>query len=151
MKIDEIKEVGYYCQVGDTERLGIYEVIKNTDEEWLKNDPKDIFLIDEWVYNYKDHDDRKVYTTGGTLINPNIVNYSFEVEKINDTKYKFLNDEGLFLIEDKPTHKEQLQRKEKTLDAILELIEENKNTCQYQGICKSILDIINEAKDTTNE
>lgn len=150
MKINEIKEVGYYCQVGDTERLGIYEVIKNTDKEWLKNNPKDIFLIDAWVYNYKDHDDRKVYTTGGTLINPNIVNCSFEVEKINNIKYKLLENDGMFLIEDKPTYKEQLQRKEQALNAILELVEENKNTCQYQGICKSILDIINEAKRTAN-
>lgn len=44
----------------------------------------------------------------------------------------------------------QLKRKEQTLNSILELTEENKNTCQYQGICKSILEIINEAKRTVN-
>mgnify|MGYP001556517616 CR=1 FL=1 len=44
----------------------------------------------------------------------------------------------------------QLQRKEQALNAILELAEENKNACQYQGICKSILEIINEAKRTAN-
>lgn len=41
----------------------------------------------------------------------------------------------------------QLKRKEQTLNAILELVEENKNTCQYQGICKSILGIIKQAKE----
>lgn len=44
----------------------------------------------------------------------------------------------------------KLLRKEQTLNAILELVEENKNTCQYQGICKSILEIINEVKRTAN-
>lgn len=44
----------------------------------------------------------------------------------------------------------KLLRKEQALNAILELVEENKNTSQYQGICKSILDIINEAKRTAN-
>ena len=41
----------------------------------------------------------------------------------------------------------QLKRKEQALNAILELAEENKNVCQYQGICKSILDIIKQVKE----
>ena len=40
----------------------------------------------------------------------------------------------------------QLQCKEQTISSILELAEENKNTLQYQGICKSILDTIKQIK-----
>lgn len=131
MQINEIKEVGYYCQVGDTEPLGIYEVIKNTDEEWLKNNPKDIFLIDEWIYKYKDHDDRKVYITSGTLINPNIVSYSIEVEKINNTKYKLLENDAIFLIEDKPTYKEQLEMSQARVKELEEEIKNLKEEIDY--------------------
>lgn len=46
----------------------------------------------------------------------------------------------------KDCYYKQLNRKEQALNAILELVEENKNTCQYQGICKSILEIIKQAK-----
>ena len=41
----------------------------------------------------------------------------------------------------------KLLRKEQALNAILELVEENKNTCQYQGICKSILGIIKQVRE----
>lgn len=107
--VKDIQETGYYCQVGDTEHLGVYEVVKNS--------PKDILLINAWIFNYIDHDDRRVYIAGETSINPNIVNCDFKVEKINDVKYKLLEG-GMFLIEDKPTYKELLKRKEQECEEL---------------------------------
>lgn len=60
---------------------------------------------------------------------------AFEIECLKNTKTGEVTYRG-----------NELLRKEQALNAILELAEENKNTCQYQGICKSILEIIKQAK-----
>ena len=52
MKLNELNEVGFYCSACDSKRNFIYEVIENTDEEWLRESPEDKFLIDTWLYNY---------------------------------------------------------------------------------------------------
>ena len=114
--IKEITECGFYCSKDDTERLYIYEVIKNTDEEWLKENPEATLLIDEWIYDYTDYDDRKVYCASGNLIAVCNDSSNCKVYKIEDTKYKIYGNCGQFLIEDKPTYKEQLKRKEQECD-----------------------------------
>ena len=58
--IKEITECGFYCSKIDVEHLYIYEVIKNKDEEWLKENPEATLLINEWIYDHTDSDDRKV-------------------------------------------------------------------------------------------
>ena len=54
MKLNEITETGYYTCELDAERETIFEVIKNTDEVWLKEAPEQTLLIDEWTYEYTD-------------------------------------------------------------------------------------------------
>lgn len=68
MKIKDIEEVGYYCQVDDIERLVIYEIIENTDQEWLEEDCQATLLIDTWIYDYKDENDRSIYCADGNLL-----------------------------------------------------------------------------------
>lgn len=223
MKLREIKEVGFYRKVNDIDRKTIYEVIENTDEDWLKEDPEATLLIDTWLYDYTDENDRAIYFTDGNLLSVYFDESNIDVVKIEDTKYKVFGKYGLLLIEDKPTYEKQLQRKtaeceelrtklnerildsvglcskitsyklnfegargalqalirkdltdkklveyyanialrylsfrsdiierktpdkyEAAIEAILELVEENKNTPQYRGICRSILDITNK-------
>ena len=116
--IKEITECGFYCSKIDVEHLYIYEVIKNKDEEWLKENPEATLLINEWIYDHTDSDDRKVYTTNGNLIAVCNDSSNCKVYKIEDTKYKIYGNCGQFLIEDKPTYKEQLKRKEQECERL---------------------------------
>lgn len=132
--IKEITECGFYCAKEDLERLYIYEVIKNTDEEWLKETPEQTLLIDEWIYDYTDYDDRKVYTTSGNLVAVCNDSATCKVYKIEDTKYKIYGNNGLFLIEDKPTYKEQLKAKEQECGVLEEKLERQKDyTVSYKS------------------
>ena len=126
--IKEITECGFYCSEDDTERLYIYEVIKNTDEEWLKENPEATLLIDEWIYDYTDYDDRKVYATSGNLIAVCNDSSNCKVHKIEDTKYEIYGNCGQFLVEDKPTYKEQLARKEQECEELNKIINEAKSS-----------------------
>ncbi len=109
--LKELTETGFYCAINDNERYHIFEVLNNTDEEYLKETPEQTLLIDEWIYDYTDYDDRKVYGTSGNLVATCNDISTCEVYKIEDTKYKIFGNVGQFLIEDKPTYKEQLSRK----------------------------------------
>ena len=111
MKLREIKEVGFYIEVNDTDRKTIYEVIENTDEDWLKEDPEATLLIDTWLYDYTDENDRAIYFADGNLLSVYLDESNIDVVKIEDTKYKVFGKYGLLLIEDKPTYKEQLEHK----------------------------------------
>ena len=115
MKLNEITETGFYYQPEDTNRDYIYEVIKNTDEEWLKDNPDHKFLIDEWLFDYIDHDDRANYGTAGNLIAVENAD-PVEVVKITDKKYKIQGRCGECLIEDKLTYKEKLEKIKKICD-----------------------------------
>ena len=109
MKLNEITEIGFYCSPNDEERNYIYEVINNTDEEWLKDAPDQKFLIDEWIFDYIDNDDRYHYGTAGNLIS--VLNADdIEVVKITDKKYKIEGGCGEYLIEDKLSYKEKLNK-----------------------------------------
>ena len=91
----EVTETGFYCAVDDTERLYVYEIINNKDEEWLKEDPEQTLLIDEWLYDYTDYDDRKIYGTSGNLVAVCNDTSTCKVYKIQDTKYKMYGNCGL--------------------------------------------------------
>lgn len=138
MKLNEITETGYYTCELDTERETIFEVIKNTDEVWLKEAPEQTLLIDEWTYEYTDEDGRKHYEIyGGNLVS--VVNAEpFDVVKITDTKYTMdVSDStiaskcnGTSMMEDKPTRLEiakqqldQLKEKNEKLERTLAEIE----------------------------
>ena len=109
--LKDINETGFYCAVDDTERLYLYEVINNTNKEWLKKDSHAKLLIDEWIYDYTDYDDRKVYFTSGNLEATYNNISTGKVYKIEDTKFKIYGKCGQFLVEDKLTYKDQLARK----------------------------------------
>lgn len=109
--LKDINETGFYCAVDDTERLYLYEVINNTNKKWLKKDSQAKLLIDKWIYDYTDYDDRKVYFTSGNLEATYNNISTGKVYKIEDTKFKIYGNYRQFLVEDKLTYKEQLARK----------------------------------------
>lgn len=134
--LKDINETGFYCAVDDTERLYIYEVINNVSQEWIKKDPK-AKLLDQWIYDYTDYDDRKVYGTSGNL------------------------ECGQFLVEDKPIYKEQLARKTTECEKYEQALEEvygiivrlliMKDVKHLSKEINDILDIISKAKESNNE
>ena len=165
MKLNEITETGYYTCELDTERETIFEVIKNTDEVWLKETPEQTLLIDEWTYEYTDEDGRKHYEIyGGNLVS--VVNAEpFDVVKITDTKYTMnVSDptiaskcNGTSMMEDKPTRleiaeqqlnklKEKNEKLEQTLaeiEPILELYANSKiGEEQLDGTYKVIVECL---------
>lgn len=109
MKLNEIKEVGFYTTDLKNRKV-IYEVLENTDKVWLKEEPEEILLIDEWTYIYDDNNDRKVYECiGGNLISVKFAE-PIEVVKITDTKYSTpYGNSGTLMNEEKPTYKELLK------------------------------------------
>ena len=165
MKLNEITETGYYTCELDAERETIFEVIKNTDEIWLKEAPEQTLLIDEWTYKYTDEDGRKHYEIyGGNLVS--VVNAEpFDVVKITDTKYTMdVSDptiaskcNGTSMMEDKPTRleiaeqqlnklKEKNEKLEQTLaeiEPILELYANSKiGEEQLDGTYKVIVECL---------
>lgn len=109
MKLNEIKEVGFYT-TDLKNREVIYEVLENTDEVWLKEEPDEKLLIDEWTYVYDDNNDRKVYECmGGNLISVKFAE-PIKVIKITDVKYSTpYGNSGTLMHEEKPTYKEILK------------------------------------------
>ena len=115
MKLNEITETGFYYQPEDTDRTYIYEVLKNTDEVWLKEEPEQKLLIDEWVFDYTDINGITYYEASGNLTS--VQNASpVEVVKITDKKYKVCGQSGQFLVEDVPNYKEKLDKIKKICD-----------------------------------
>ena len=150
MKLNEITETGYYTGELDTERETIFEVIKNTDEVWLKEAPEQTLLIDEWTYEYTDEDGRKHYEIyGGNLVS--VVNAEpFDVVKITDTKYTMdVSDptiaskcNGTSMMEDKPTRLEIAEQQLKHKEQECEKLKEDE---------KSLLNVIDHLQKTKNE
>lgn len=155
--LKEVTETGFYCAVDDNERYYIFEVLNNTDEEWLKENPEQTLLIDEWIYDYTDYDDRKVYGTSGNLVATCNDISTCKVYKIEDTKYKIFGKCGQFLIEDKPTYKEQLAREKQKLGKIKEILKIHKDSkcaicpkfdeCFDHPSCDNIILQIIDSKD----
>lgn len=85
MKLNEINEIGFYKELYDKKPDYIFEVIENTDEEWLKDEPEQNLLIDEWLFDYVDNDDRFHYGCAGNLVAVENAD-DIEVVKITDKK-----------------------------------------------------------------
>lgn len=105
MKLNEVKEIGFYRAIKDKRPDYIFEVIKNTDKEWLKENPKAILLVDGWGYEYTDDDDRRHYETFGNLMQVQNAD-KIEVEKMTEN-FVISGLAGNHLTEDKPTYKEK--------------------------------------------
>lgn len=119
MKLNEIKEPGFYVEINDQEhRKTIYEVFVNTDKKWLKENPEQTLLLDTWIYDYTfpfiDKDPIKIYASRLIVI-PIEHADSIEVIKVC-SKYK-RGARDYILEEDKPGYKQLLQ----------DLIEQMKN------------------------
>lgn len=58
MKICDAKRVGFYISRNGT----IYEVLKNTNKRWLKEEPEAKLILDIWVYKSTENG-KKIYKT----------------------------------------------------------------------------------------
>lgn len=104
MRLNEIKKVGFYTD-NPKKRETIFEVIKNTDKVWLKEEPECKLLIDTWSYDYTD-DNNKIYRCDGTLREPRFAE-PIEVFEIKDMEYEIYGNSGGCMKEKKKTYKEK--------------------------------------------
>lgn len=141
--LNEIIETGFYCAIDDKEKEIIFEVIDNTDDVWLKENPNDKYLIDEWLYDYTDYDDRKVYAASGNLVSINNAS-PCEVYRLKE-KYKLFGNLGEYLIEDKPTYKEMFLAKEQECERL-----KKQYNCYACGTCKGREDYKNIKRHCEN-
>lgn len=132
MKLGDITEVGFYKEVDGED---IWECFENTDrdEEWRKDFP---LLLDSWLYQYTDENDRKVYECDGLLYKIGYDYPDLEVEKITDIEYEIQGGMGTTLIEKKPTYKEKYLELKKYLEAQ-----------RPTGICETCIEKANKEAD----
>lgn len=139
MKLNKVKETGFYKSVKDEKPDYIFEVIKNTDKKWLKDNPQATLLIDEWGYEYTDDDDRRHYETFGSLTSIQNAD-EIEVEKMIEN-FIVSGQAGNHLTEDKLTYKEKFIMLKQALEEIKKLIQihfENScmlESCYYKNEC----------------
>ena len=95
MKIKDIKKPGFFVKPDDERRIFIYEVFKNSDEKWLEEEPEAIWLVDRWLYDQTDHDDRKHYGVDGCIFTNAHENSDTEIEVVKNSKLKKLVKECL--------------------------------------------------------
>jgi hypothetical protein len=95
MKIQDIKEIGFYQMSNNSEI--IYEVLQNTDNEWLKETPADDLIIDEWSFDSLEDSGCKVYQTSGAMFSRYYDLAKIEVEKITDKTFEIFGNMGAFL------------------------------------------------------
>ena len=152
MKLNEIKKVGIYTD-DLRKRETIFEVIKNTDEVWLKEEPECKLLIDTWSYDYTDDNDNKHYQCDGTLREPRFAEPT-EVFEIRDIEYEVYGNSGGCMKEKKKTYKEKylslLNGDKGTLEhlkKILPMIEYNRVAYDYlKKVIEDMEKDINEEK-----
>lgn len=153
MKIREIKEPGIYQRVDDKELYIIFEVYKNADKCWLNTDPKADLILDEWIYQSTDSNGCSHYSTNGDLKPIYQEKSDIEVSRIQDKKYKITED-GLGLIEEKPSYKELYMKYKQTLEDIQNYEKRNCEVCNFYNTekCNSrcqvfvILNLIDKVK-----
>lgn len=99
MKIKDITETGFYIMLAykDTEDEIIYEALENTDKEWLKDNPDEKIVIDEWYFDHEENG-KKVYQTSGGIYALGLDLAEIEVEKV-DGRYEIYGPSGAFLKE----------------------------------------------------
>ena len=154
MRLGDITEVGFYKEV-DGEDL--WECFENTDrdEEWRKDFP---LLLDSWLYQYADDDDRKVYECDGLLYKIGYDYPDLEVEKVTDVEYDMTGSMGTTLVEKKPTYKErylELKKWQEANNEVDELQKEVKELKRYKFLfekCRELyMDMQNQAHSMCEE
>ena len=144
MKLNKVKEIGFYRAIEDEKPDYIFEVIENTNEEWLKDEPNAKLLIDEWSYEYTDTDDRRHYETFGNLVQ---VQYADEIDvvKMNE-KFIVSGNAGTHLTENIPTYKEKyLSLKAENEKLKTKIFDEGlrRKTCRYyKQVCSENTQLI---------
>ena len=93
MKVKDITKTGFYKVNEET----IFEVIKNTDEEWLKVKPEDKLIIDEWCFDYKDSEKTDIYQTSGGLFSLYLDYANIDVEPMTGYRFKIFGNMGAML------------------------------------------------------
>ena len=151
MKLNERKKVGFYTD-DLKKRETIFEVIKNTDSVWLKEEPECKLLIDTWSYEYTDDNDNKHYQCDGTLVEPRF-SEQIEVFEIKDMQYEVYGNSGARMMEKTKTYKEKylsmLDGDKGTLEhlkKILPMIEYNR--VAYDYLEKVIEDMEKDIKES---
>ena len=154
MKLNEITKTGFYT-TNLEKREVIYEVLKNTGENWVKDEPEDILLVDEWIYLCTDENDIKHYDCYGCMYAVQNVD-NIEVKKITDTKYTIYGNSGSSMCENKLTYKEKFNELFKgdketieSLKKVLPMIEFNK--VAYDYLDKIIKDFEKGLKDVAKD
>lgn len=125
MKLGDITEVGFYREVGGEDLWECFEN-EDSDEDFRKEEP---LLLDEWLYQYTDSDDRKVYECHGLLYHIGRDYSDLEVEKV-DQAYEISGSMGHVLTEKKPTYKEKYED-------LLSKFEAWKQISKPTGICET--------------
>ena len=166
MKLGEIIEVGFYKEVNGED---IWECFDNTDtdEKFREDFP---LLLDSWLYQYTDADDRKVYACDGLLYKIGYDYPELEVEKVTDVEYEVSGSMGTTLTEKKPTYKErylelkkwqeankeadELQKEIKELKRYKDLFENCRKLYldvreQAHSMCEKLEDLEDSLKRTT--
>lgn len=92
MLFKDIKEVGFY-----TDGIDIFEVINNTDEEWLKNEPNEVLVADLFTYSHDSKDGKQIYTVDGALYSLDGMYSETEIKKF-DKPCKLMGEMGETLI-----------------------------------------------------
>lgn len=104
MKLKDVKKVGFYRLKRDD--LYLLEVFENTDPEY----PDDLLWVDTWYSEGLDSDGRETFAVNGKLLTP--VSHDFADEEVirENKKYTIYGQSGAYLIEDKLTYKEKLDK-----------------------------------------
>ena len=130
MLLKDVNEIGFYYNEKEGRQI-LFEIYSNEDyvenyddlseeeQEKLCDDkcrPYSKFLLDVWHYNREDAEGIKHWDVDGLVYTPD----EYEVDVIKDTiKYKILHTQintGCFLVEDKLTYKERLDKIQKLCD-----------------------------------
>lgn len=82
-------EVGFYKhQASDS----LFQITKNTDKNWLREEPEAVYLREEWLSTKKEN----IYESSGNIIPINVINTGI-FKQINILDYKISGDNGEFL------------------------------------------------------
>ena len=115
-KLNKVKQEGFYREIHDTDIKRIYEVLKNTNENLLREDPEATVIVVEWVLRKYDSDGRRHYEYELPVTLKNID--ELDVVKLHKNFIAHNGD----MIEDIPTYKEKYLKAEEKMREIKEII-----------------------------
>ena len=139
MKLRDIKEAGFYKELGSDD---IWEAYENTapSEYWRRGEP---LLLDWWRYDGVDLDDRKCYLVDGLMYHVNTDFPEKEIEKI-DQKFIKYGQSNEKMIEDNPSYRERYHDLMERYSRLLDLYEkkcvefkEYQEVNKATGICET--------------